>query len=293
MSPAFAGPALLALAALLSSLGGAGFALAAPVHPLAVNAVRCLTAAGVSAVFFAADRRLPRLCFSTAWGGLCLALTTQLFALAAPLAGAGTATLLLNTSPLFVLLVQCAAQKKPPRSGQLQAAVLVIGGVAVVAGCRPGPWQGLAAGLASGACYAGVFLAGQGPKADPASAFFWGQLLAGLADLPFLAASQPLTWPARSWAAGLVLGLVQLGLCYRCMAKGLAITPPLTASLVCTLEPVLAPLWGLWAGQRLPGGFWLGTALVLAGILRQKAVSLPPPSTGGSAPAPAPSRGPR
>ena len=59
MSPAFAGPALLALAALLSSLGGAGFALAAPVHPLAVNAVRCLTAAGVSAVFFAADRRLP------------------------------------------------------------------------------------------------------------------------------------------------------------------------------------------------------------------------------------------
>ena len=258
MSPAFAGPALLALAALLSSLGGAGFALAAPVHPLAVNAVRCLTAAGVSAVFFAADRRLPRLCFSTAWGGLCLALTTQLFALAAPLAGAGTATLLLNTSPLFVLLAQCAAQKKPPRSGQLQAAVLVIGGVAVVA-----------------------------------SAFFWGQLLAGLADLPFLAASQPLTWPARSWAAGLVLGLVQLGLCYRCMAKGLAITPPLTASLVCTLEPVLAPLWGLWAGQRLPVSFWLGTALVLAGILRQKAVSLPPPSTGGSAPAPAPNRGPR
>ena len=97
MFPAFAGPALLALAALLSSLGGAGFALAAPVHPLAVNAVRCLTAAGVSAVFFAADRRPPRLCFSTAWGGLCLALTTQLFALAAPLAGAGTATLLLNT----------------------------------------------------------------------------------------------------------------------------------------------------------------------------------------------------
>lgn len=292
MSRFLSGPALLLLAAALSSLGGVGFALAAPVHPLAVNALRCLAAAGVSALFFLKDRTLPRLNFSTAWGGLCLALTTQLFALAAPLAGAGTATLLLNTSPLFVLLLQAAAQKKPPRGRQLQAAVLVVLGVGVVAGCRPGPWQGLAAGLASGACYAGVFLAGQGPQAHPASAFFWGQLLAGLADLPFLAASQPLAWPPRAIAAGLGLGLFQLGLCYRCMAKGLASTPPLAASLLCALEPVLAPLWGLLAGQPLTAGFWLGTGLVLAGIFRQQRLS-PPPSTGGSAPAPAPSTAPR
>lgn len=293
MSRTLPGPVLLVLAAVLSSLGGAGFALAAPVHPLAVNAVRCLTAAGVSALFFIQDRALPRLNLSTLCGGLCLALTTQLFALAAPLAGAGTATLLLNTSPLFVLLFQAAAQKKPPRGRQLQAAILVILGVGVVAGGRPGPWLGLAAGLASGACYAGVFLAGQGPNAAPASAFFWGQLLAGLADLPFLAASHPLSWPPRALAAGLVLGLVQLGLCYRCMAKGLAATPPLTASLLCALEPVLAPLWGLLAGQPLTAGFWVGTALVLAGILRQKSLSPPAPSTGESAPAPAPSRAPR
>lgn len=274
---------LLFCATCMFSIGGVCFACI-PFHPLAANGMRCAIAAGLSIYFLRRDGQKLRLNAATLTGGLCLALTTNLFALAVPLAGPAAATLLLNTSPLFVAGILWVRHKKCPPMRQLAAAVLAVGGVAIAAGGMPGQMTGLAVGLASGACYAGVFCAGQGQNAHPPSAFFLGQCIGAAAGLPFLAFVRPDQITPLALGAAAVLGLVQLGYSYRLLAKGMALSGPMAASVVCSLEPVLGTVWPWLLGGGAPGIRMAAGAALLA------LAAVTANSTGGSAPAPQPSR---
>ena len=274
---------LLFCATCRCSSGGVGFA-GIPFPPLAANGLRCASAAGLSACFLRRDQQKLHLNAATLTGGLCLALTTNLFALAVPLAGPAAATLLLNTSPLFVAGILWVKHKKCPPMRQLAAAVLAVGGVAIAAGGMPGRMAGLAVGLASGACYAGVFCAGQGQNAHPPSAFFLGQCVGAAAGLPFLALVRPAQVTPAALGAAAVLGLVQLGYSYRLLAKGMALSGPMAASVVCSLEPVLGTVWPWLLGGGAPGLRMAAGAALLA------LAAVTANSTDGSAPAPQPSR---
>ena len=274
---------LLFCATCMFSIGGVCFAFI-PFHPLAANGMRCFIAAGLSLYFLKKDAKKLRLNTATLLGGVCLALTTNLFALAVPLAGPAAATLLLNTSPLFVAGILWIQHKKRPPIFQLAAAVLAVGGVAIAAGGMPGQITGLVTGLASGACYAGVFCAGQGQNAHPASAFFLGQCFGAAAGLPFLLFVRPEQITPTALGAVGVLGLVQLGYSYRLLAKGIARSGPMAASVVCSLEPVLGTVWPWLLGNGAPGMRLAAGAALLA------LAAITANSTSESAPAPKPNR---
>ena len=51
-------------------------------------------------------------------------------------------------------------------------------------------------------------------------------------------------------ALGLLLGVFQLGLAYALLTTGIRYIPPVTASLITGIEPVLNPFWWHWCWGR-------------------------------------------
>ncbi len=271
-SSARTGAIWIGAAAAMSSIGGVCFLLI-PLSPLCSNAIRCFLAAAVSLFFLKKDKISLKVNFSTLFAGICFALTTQFFSLAVPLAGAGSSTLLLNTSPFFILIFTSIAEKKIPRPQQLAAFLLTLSGIWLIVrqGGSSSSFWGIVFGLLSGICYSGIFFAAQGKDSHAPSAFFLGQLLGGICGSIFLLDAPWNRLTPFSVAALLILGIVQLGLSYRCMAKGLATAAPFTASLICSIEPILAALWAaLFAHEQCSVFFVLGAALVLCGIFVQQ-----------------------
>lgn len=260
------------LAAATSSIGGMCF-LSIPLPTLATNSLRCAMAAGLSFIFLKWDQIPFKINFSTLLGGLCFALTTQFFSLAVPLAGAGISTLLLNTSPLFILFFQFLFFKKVPSWLQGLCCLFAFSGIWLIVQNHTAikSLWGIAFGLASGACYSGIFFAAQGKNAQPASAFLIGQILGAFCGSIFLINAPLHNLTLSGVGFLLLLGFVQLGLSYRCMAKGLPTASPLTASLICSIEPVLAAIWAsIFAKEAITIPFILGSSLVIAGIVLQQ-----------------------
>ena len=258
---------LLALAAMLCSIGGVCIK-GVPWTPLAINGARNAIAACITGAFlWRAGRRL-RWNGAVACGALSLALTTNLYVFATKLAGAANAILLMYTAPIFVLLYLWLAKgQKPPRAAVAACALVFAGiGCFVADGLAAGTLLGNALGLASGVSYAGVFLVNTEPDGDAWSAYFFGQAAGALTGLPFLFAETDFSFVPV--ACVLALGVFQLGLSYVLMAKGLACTPPVTASLVTAIEPLLTPVWVMLIyGERLSGFALAGAALVLCSVV--------------------------
>ena len=120
-------------------------------------------------------------------------------------------------------------------------------------------------GLCSGISYAGVFLVNTEPEGDALSAYFFGQVAGALLGLPFLFLERDFS--AVPLLCIFALGIFQLGLSYVLMAKGLARTPPMTASLLTAIEPILTPIWVMLAyGEQMSAFALAGAALVIGSV---------------------------
>ena len=258
---------LLALAAMLCSIGGVCIK-GVPWTPLAINGARNAIAACITGAFlWRAGRRL-RWNGAVACGALSLALTTNLYVFATKLAGAANAILLMYTAPIFVLLYLWLAKgQKPPRAA-VAACVLGFAGIGcfVADGLAAGTLLGNALGLGSGVAYAGVFLVNTEPEGDAMSSYFLGQVAGALIGLPFLSGETDFSFVPM--VCIFALGVFQLGLSYVLIARGIATTPPMTASLVTAIEPILTPVWvALAYGERLSGFSLAGAVLVLCSVV--------------------------
>ncbi len=258
---------LLALAAMLCSIGGVCIR-GVPWTPMAINGARNAIAACVTGLYLRARRR--RLCWNSAvaCGALSLALTTNLYVFSTKLAGAANAILLMYTAPIFVLLYLWLAKGQRPPRAAVAACALVFAGIGcfVADGLAAGTLLGNALGLASGVSYAGVFLVNTAPDGDAWSAYFFGQLAGAATGLPFVFAETDFS--AGPVLCVLALGVFQLGLSYLLMAKGLAATPPVTASLVTAIEPLLTPVWVMLVyGEGMSSFALAGAALVLCSVV--------------------------
>jgi len=107
-----------------------------------------------------------------------------------------------------------------------------------------------------------------------------GNLIAALITLPFVTGDF-----ARITAQGALvlvyLGVVQMGIAYLLLARGLRSVPAAEASLISMLEPTLNPVW-VYLGTGERPGPWavLGGAVVLAAVfLRAVAKPAPAPVT--------------
>jgi drug/metabolite transporter, DME family len=167
-----------------------------------------------------------------------------------------------------------------PATGDLVALCSGVAFAFLVMGMR---WLGTAKSAGSdgaGGGAAGVGgPAGGGPGAETGGAgrrgdgglpcVVLGNALAFGLALPFvLAGSAPFDVAPADWGVLLFLGVVQIGLAYMLLVRGLRHVPAFEASVLLLAEPALNPLWSWLAHDEVPGGLaLLGGAIILSATL--------------------------
>ena len=229
------------LAAVLYSIGGLCMKVI-PWSGLSINGARTGIALIVLVIYLAVIRHPLRMNRWVALGTMFIFLTNVLFAMANKMTTAANAIVLQFTAPIFVILFSIVIFRKKPGALDLAACALVFGGVIFffLDSLTMGGGLGNVVALISGATYAGVFLMNELPDSDPISSVFWGDVLSALTGLPFL--WKETEFPTTALVSVVVLGVFQVAFAYILLTIGLKTTPPVTASLVSGIEPVLNPI---------------------------------------------------
>ncbi len=219
---------------------------------------------GVAALFLAAV--LPRTLAAISWRvmlvGTAYAATLVLFVLANRLTTGANAIYLQSTSPFFlVLLAPLLLNERPGRRDIAPLVCVVLGLVLVLAGAdqpvatAPDPGLGNGLALVSGLTYALLLIGfrwlgrADGHPDAPVASVIAGNALACVATLTF--ALPVVDFSAADLGAVLFLGVVQIGVAYVLVTRGMREVPALDASLLLLVEPALNPIW-TWAllGER-------------------------------------------
>ena len=263
----FSGTLFVFLAALLYSIGGLCIKLI-PWNGLSINGGRCAIALVVLGAYLAAIRHKPRLNRWVLLGALCIFGTNTLFSLANKLTTAANTIVLQFTAPVFVIVFSALFWKKKPQKLDLAACAVVFGGVLFffVDSLEAGGALGNLLAVLAGAAYGGVFLLNEFPDADATLAVFWGDVLSAAMGLPFLV--QETAFTSTALASLVVLGVFQVAVAYILLTIGLRSTPPVTASLVSGIEPVLNPLLvAAFYGETVGPYALAGAAVVICGVV--------------------------
>ncbi|MBA3891658.1 MAG: DMT family transporter [Gemmatimonadaceae bacterium] len=211
------------------------------------------------------------------------ALTMVLFVSSNKATTAANAIFLQSTAPLYILvLAPLLLKEKVRRSDYATMAALAVGLVLVVIGLppasatAPNPVLGNGLALVSGVSWALTLMglrwlgASDGGTSATLSTVVGGNALAFLLCLPF--ALPVVNATAVDAAVVGYLGLVQIGLAYVLMTRGISGVPAVEASMLLLLEPALNPIWA-WAvhGER-PGTLPLigGAVIMVAMVVRAR-----------------------
>ena len=255
------------LASVCFSLGGL-FIKLVPWQALAINGARNLIGAAVIGIYLVVTRH--KLVFSRPVfiGAASMIGVTTLFALANKMTTAANAIVLQFTAPAFVILLMALLYREKPRKADLLTCGAVLLGVILffVDGIQAGNLPGNIAAVLSGICYAGVFMMNTGKGADAISSCFLGQLTAGVLLTPLC--FQETDFSAPTLAAVVALGVVQVGGAYILFSVGIKRTPPVTASLITGMEPIMNPLWvALFYGEAVSTLSVIGSVIVVGSIV--------------------------
>jgi drug/metabolite transporter (DMT)-like permease len=267
-------PRLLVLAAAaLFSTGGAAIK-SVSLTGWQVASLRSAVAVVTLAILLPNSRRRPSP--SMILVGVFYAATLILFVQATKLTTAADAIFLQDTAPLYVLLAApFLLGERVVKADLWFMLALAVGlsfffvGKEAPIGTAPNPFAGNVAAAASGLTWAGtvIGLRWLGTRSPDGSAIE-PALLTGTAISAIFA-----LWPAlpitgvslHDWSIVIYLGVVQIGLAYACLSKGLPGVPAVEASLLLLLEPVLNPIWSWMVHGEKPGPWQFGGgALILS-----------------------------
>ena len=255
------------LASVCFSLGGL-FIKLVPWQALAINGARNLIGAAVIGVYILLTRHKIVFSRPVFIGAASMIGVTTLFALANKMTTAANAIVLQFTAPAFVILLMALLYHEKPRKADLLTCGAVLLGVILffVDGIQAGHLPGNIAAVVSGICYAGVFMMNTGEKADALSSCFLGQLTAGVLLTPLCFGETDFSAPTL--AAVIALGAVQVGGAYILFSLGIKHTPPVTASLITGMEPIMNPLWvALFYGEAVSALSIVGSVIVIGSIV--------------------------
>ncbi len=250
----------IGLAALLFSTGGAAIK-ATSLGAWQVASLRSGVAAAALLLLIPEARRgFGR---RSALVAVAYAATLTLFVAANKLTTSASAIFLQDTAPLYVLLLGPLLLRERVKRADLAFMAVVACGMALFflgaeAPLRtaPDPLRGNALAAAAGVTWALTILglrwsAGDPCGGGPLSAVVLGNALAFFACLP---AALPLGPPrALDVGAILFLGVVQIGLAYLLLSRGVHHVRALEASLLLLVEPALNPVWSWLVHGEQPG----------------------------------------
>jgi drug/metabolite transporter (DMT)-like permease len=264
---------LLVVAALCWSLGGL---LIKAVHwpPLAVAGGRGL----IAAIFLVLTNRRLRFHFSRdqVFGAIAYAACTVTFCVATKLTTAANAILLQYTAPVWVALFGAwFLGERATRADWATIAVVLTGmGLFFADSLELGHLVGNVIAVISGVCFAGMTIALRRQKDSSAiESIIVGDLIAFLIGAWWIAQAPPLQ--PIGWLALGVLGVVQLGVSYWLYARAIKHVSALEAVLIPVIEPILNPIWVLFALHERPTPLALvGGVIVLSAVTIRAAISV-------------------
>lgn len=200
----------------------------------------------------------------------CYFVQGTLFMLANKFTTAANATVLENTSPLWIILFGAViARTRPTRLESTTCACLFLGvALAFMGNMGGGSWLGNTISLISAAFYAGVFFLSKDESVDPIETLVLGNAMY-LPLLPLLLTDPavPVT-PGGQWIFLLAFALLGGAGAWMCFAAGIKHTSALQANFITMTEPVMAPLWTfLFLGEKLTPMSLAGCAIVIGTLL--------------------------
>ena len=254
-------------AAVLYSIGGLCIKVI-PWNGMSINSARNLVSVFVIGGFLLLTKHKLKLNPYILLGAVSVCGTNTLFSMANKLTTAANTIVLQFTAPIFVMVLSLLFWKRKPKKLDVITCILVLAGVACffLDGLEMGGMLGNTLALLSGLTYAGVFLLNELPDADPISSVFWGDVLSVIIGLPFLLRETEFT--AVAVTSVVILGAFQVALAYILMCIGLKTTPPVTASLISGIEPILNPLLvALFWHEQVGTMALFGAAVVLISVM--------------------------
>ncbi len=262
-------PLLILAEAVCFSLGGV-IVKSIPWGSMAINGARSLLAGLVILLYMKIRGHKIVVNPSVLLGGAMMCATSALYVYANKLTTAASAILLQYTAPVFIILYSALFFRKKPDKWDILAIPVITAGVVCffldsLSG-GGGSMLGNLLALLSGATYAVVFMMKMLPGSDNLSSILMGCVMGAVIGFPSILAESDFTLPTLG--AVLALSVFQFACAYICMAEGLEHTPPLTASLISTIEPILNPiLAAIVIHETLGVTALVGAAIVVVGIL--------------------------
>jgi drug/metabolite transporter (DMT)-like permease len=209
--------------------------------------------------------------------GLAYAATMILYVTGNKLTTAANTIFLQATAPMYLLLLGplLLGEKIRPRDLSYTAAmaigmVLLFVGVEPPIQTAPDPVRGNVVGAFCGLSWALTILGlrwlgraadGSDASDEAGGAVVAGNLLAFLICLPMVFPIERAA--AVDWFAVSYLGVLQIGVAYIAMTRGMRHVPALEAALLLLLEPVMAAIWAWLVHGEQPGAWSLTGCLVI------------------------------
>ena len=203
------------------------------------------------------------------FGSILVFLTNLLTTYANKMTTAANAVVLQFTMPIFIIAAMWLFFREKPKKIDVITTFFVILGIVffVVDGLSVGNWLGNFVALLSGLTCAGVYMLEKIPKNDSFSAIVIGKALCFFVGAPAVLSEPALTETA---VLGMIIyGVVQCGLGYVFLPIGLKYAKPISASLLSSAEPILAPLWValFYPSEQVTGIALAGAAIVMISLV--------------------------
>ncbi len=213
-----------------------------PWSPLAINAARSAISVVIIGGYLKSKKIRLKVNPSVLLGATCMCTTNTLYVLANKLTTAANTIVLQFTAPIFIILFMWIFFKEKPDKVDVITCAVVFAGIIFffMDGLQTGNMTGNMLALLSGITYAGVFMLNKFPNAHPISSIIIGQMASVLIGIPNVLQQTDFSFPTLLLV--IILGVFQLGLAYILFSKGLDHTPPVTASLITGIEPILNPV---------------------------------------------------
>lgn len=267
----------LAAAAALFSTGGAAFKASALTGWQLVSLRSGIAALAVLLLVPGSRRGWNR---RVAAVSIVYASTMILFVIANKSTTAANAIFLQAAAPLYVMVLAPWLLKERVTRADLAAIALIIAGLALVlsgtqapSATAPDPALGNILAALCGVSWAitviGMRWLASGESDGTLPTVACGNLVAALACLPL---AIPMALTARDVAIVGYLGVIQIGLAYVFLARGIRGVSALEASMLMLVEPALNPLWAWLVHGEEPGVLPVlgGMVIVGATIMRAK-----------------------
>lgn len=267
------GPLLVFIAAVLFSMGGL-LIKKIPWQAIPLNGARCLISVCVLGTYMLLTHQKLVVNKGVFLGAFCSFGTNILYTIANKMTTAANTIVLQFTAPVFIILFMWMFYREKPKGRDLITCAAVFIGILFffLDSMEAGNMVGNILALISGATYAGVFMMNKFDGASPISSVFFGHSISAVIGFPSLLRQTDFSGTVVTGI--LVLGVFQMAIAYICLTKGLLTTPPVTASLVSGIEPVLNPiLVAVFYHEYISTLSIIGAVIVIGSILLYNVVS--------------------